>query len=253
MSTSALPSSRLAHSRHASRERDDNPFADQRSGNDSVLTFQSVPTLAGGPIYATVEPSRRKEAHKKLAALGFLLALFFTLNALWLFGSYVRLLPLRHRRVAVLTSSGAQHYTPQRINKLDIAVVDFDGGAIGTYFPSPLCSSYFITDDSQLAGAALLASANVLDATDNEPTFKVLDGSSTTPAAVQKLVFDGHYWGAVVANAGASDRFTAAAASDAAAATYDATSALEYIGLEVRYNTVRSLSPLSSPPHQQRC
>jgi hypothetical protein len=95
----------------------------------------------------------------------------------------------------------------------------------------------------RLPGAALLTSANILDATDNEPTFKVIDGSTTTPADVQKLVFDGHYWGAIVANAGASDRFTAAVASDAAAASYDASKALDYVGLEVRYNTA---SPLSS-------
>jgi hypothetical protein len=94
MSTSSV-SKRLPHSRHASRERDDNPFADPRSGtpSDSVLTFQTVPTLSQGPIYATVEPSRRNDAHKRIAVLGGLLAVFFFANALWLFGSYVRFFP----------------------------------------------------------------------------------------------------------------------------------------------------------------
>lgn len=74
----------------------------------------------------------------------------------------------------------------------------------------------------------------------NAPTFHVLDPSSISQDEVLDKVFDGTYWGAIVATAAATDRFEGALASDAAAQSYNASQALLYAGLEVRYATAWS-------------
>ncbi|GAA5916938.1 hypothetical protein JCM6882_003834 [Rhodosporidiobolus microsporus] len=191
MSTTPPLHKRLPHSRHASRER-----GDAAGPTESVLTFESAAPLAGGPIYANVDPLLKRKAHTKLLVLAVILLLVFFLNALWLWGSFFHL--------------------PARVNNLKVAVVDLDGGAVGT---------------------ALLAAVKVMSGQRGTPTFDILDAGSNSAAEVQRKVFDGEFWGAIYSTSGASERFTSAVASDAAASAYNASQAIVYTGLEVRYNT----------------
>ncbi|GAA5828018.1 hypothetical protein JCM11251_005693 [Rhodosporidiobolus azoricus] len=190
MSTTPPLHKRLPHSRHASRERDTGP-------SESVLTFQSAAPLAEGPIYANVDHLYKRKAHAKLLVLAVILLGVFFLNASWLFGSFFHL--------------------PARVSNLHVAVVDLDGGAIGS---------------------ALTTAAKALSGQRGTPSFDILDAGSNPAAEVQRKVFDGEYWGAIYATSGASDRFTSAVTSEAAASSYNASQALVYTGLEVRYNTV---------------
>ncbi|GAA6033668.1 hypothetical protein JCM8097_004374 [Rhodosporidiobolus ruineniae] len=192
MSTTPPLHKRLPHSRHASRERDAGPA-------ESILTFESTSALAGAPIYAAPgqEPAVKRAAHRKLAILGTILLFFFFLNALWLWGSFYQL--------------------PRKVHNLDIAIVDFDGGSIGS---------------------ALTTAAQAFDGPSNVPNFHIISGGSTSVADIIGKVKNGEYWAAIYANTGASDRFTSAIASESAASGYNASQALTYTGLEVRYNTV---------------
>ncbi|GAA5877745.1 hypothetical protein JCM8547_001526 [Rhodosporidiobolus lusitaniae] len=194
---STTPTKRLPHSRHASRERPAGPA-------DSVLTFESSAPLTGSPIYATVEPGLKRRTHKKLAILGLLLLVFFFLNAAWLWGSY--------------------YQEPRKLHNLQVAVVDFDGGAVGS---------------------ALMSAIKPFDKKPLSPSYLVVDGASSSPADIQARVHKGEFWAAIYATSGASDRFNSAVANDGAAGSYNATNAIEYTGLQVRYNDVwgRYLQP----------
>ncbi|GAA5822502.1 hypothetical protein JCM3770_002439 [Rhodotorula araucariae] len=135
-------------------------------------------------------------ALKKLTlASGLQIVVFFCV-ALWLFGA--------------LYDSADNAY------RLGVAVVDFDGGAVGS---------------------ALLSAVAAVNGRKNLPTFYVLDASSISPDDVLDQVFDGTYWGSIVAMSGASERFEAALSSTSAAQSYNASQALQYSGLEVRYTT----------------
>jgi len=102
---------------------------------------------------------------------------------------------------------------------------------------SPLPS---LTRTFPRAGTALLSAVDAVNGQKDYPTFHILAANSTSPAEVLHKVWDGRYWGSIVATSGASSRFDTAVASAAAASTYDATQALEYSGLEVRYTTAWS-------------
>lgn len=55
------------------------------------------------------------------------------------------------------------------------------------------------------------------------------------------MVFHGTAWGTIYASVGASSAFQQALASESLAATYNASAAWVYAGLEVRYITVREI------------
>ncbi|GAA6005745.1 uncharacterized protein JCM10292_004619 [Rhodotorula paludigena] len=120
---------------------------------------------------------------------------------------------------AALWLYGSLWHNSTRTHNLGVAVVDFDSASVGS---------------------ALLAAVQTVNGRPNAPTFHVLDASSVSQDEVLDKVFDGTYWGAIVATASATDRFEGALASDAAAQSYNASQALLYAGLEVRYATAWS-------------
>ncbi|KPV73272.1 uncharacterized protein RHOBADRAFT_55040 [Rhodotorula graminis WP1] len=114
---------------------------------------------------------------------------------------------------------GSLYENSHHVHKFGVVVVDFDGGSVGN---------------------ALLGAVNAVNGQDSLPTFHILAANSTSRDEVLHKVWQGRYWGSIIATEGASSRFEAAVASADAASTYDAAQALEYSGLEVRYTTAWS-------------
>lgn len=77
------------------------------------------------------------------------------------------------------------------------------------------------------------------------PHFDVRDASTTSPEAIQHLVWKGDAWGAIYASPNASQALSAALESEDVAASYDGSAALSFTGLEVRYTTVSLSKSLS--------
>ncbi|CDR46497.1 hypothetical protein NBRC10512_001631 [Rhodotorula toruloides] len=127
--------------------------------------------------------------------------------------------------ITALWMYGALYHTAEHAHNLSVLVVDFDGGSVG---------------------AALLAAVRSVNGQKTLPTFVVANASSITRDEALHRVFDGEYWGAVFATAGATSRFEAALAGGGAAAGYNASQAFEYSGLEVRYPTAWSAVVLSA-------
>ncbi|TNY22026.1 hypothetical protein DMC30DRAFT_445625 [Rhodotorula diobovata] len=164
------------------------------SRRKSVSESAHAPAPAAMPAFNPVAV-----ALKKLTMAGVLFIVVFFCVALWLFGSL--------------------YETADHTYKLSVAIVDFDGGPVGS---------------------ALLSAVNAVNGQRTFPTFHVLAANSTSPNDVLRSVFEGQYWGSIVATEGASSRFEAAIASADAATSYDASQALQYSGLEVRYATAWS-------------
>ncbi|GAA5884014.1 hypothetical protein JCM1840_003502, partial [Sporobolomyces johnsonii] len=104
----------------------------------------------------------------------------------------------------------------QHAHRLRVLIVDFDGGSVGS---------------------ALVSAVDAVNGQKTWPTFVIASASATTPEDVQHKVWDGDYWGAIYATAGATSRFSSALANNTEATSYDASQALMYVGLEQRYNT----------------
>ena len=109
--------------------------------------------------------------------------------------------------------------------KTQVAVVDFDGGAIG---------------------AAMLQTIASVNGQAQYPTFITLNASSTTADAVRQSVYDGDYWAAVIATQGATSRFQMAIvrrrqapradpSQAGQASSYDPTNAIVYYTLSARF------------------
>jgi len=94
-----------------------------------------------------------------------------------------------------------------------VALVDFDGGAFGQ---------------------SLFQAAASLNQTYGYPTYTVIDSTSTSPEAIQDLVYQGKYWAAIYAVDGATQRFNSTIESGV---PYDASQTYAYITLEARYYT----------------
>lgn len=73
--------------------------------------------------------------------------------------------------------------------KTEVAVVDFDGGAVGQ---------------------AMLQTISSVNGQAQYPTFITIDANTTTADAVRQSVFDGDYWAAVIATSGATTRLQSA-------------------------------------------
>jgi hypothetical protein len=132
-----------------------------------------------------------------------------------------------------------QYHLPDRVHRLDVLVVDFDGGSVGEksrgHQPSFMGAEILHT---WLPGTALLTAAGRITGPSTLPTYRVMKPESTTEADLIKMVHRGKAWGAIWANEGATRRFLDAVASQDAASAYVPANALSYTGLEVRYNTV---------------
>ncbi|KAL8280334.1 hypothetical protein RQP46_007251 [Phenoliferia psychrophenolica] len=96
------------------------------------------------------------------------------------------------------------------------------------------------------ASAALLEAVTRTTGAATSPTYLVHSSNSTSPEHFLSKVYAGEYWGAIWATEGASARFQDAVASAGFAVSYNASAALCYTGLEVRYNSVWITFVLSS-------
>lgn len=130
-----------------------------------------------------------------------------------------------------------QYNQSQRVSRLKVLIVDFDGGPVGASPLSSLCLGRQLT--TWRTGAALLEAVSTLDGSPSSPSFVVLPANSSSAKLVQDRVFEGKAWGAMYATADASSRFEAAILDESLAGTYVAADAWVYTGLEVRYTTVR--------------
>ncbi|GAA5863472.1 hypothetical protein JCM8547_007254 [Rhodosporidiobolus lusitaniae] len=117
--------------------------------------------------------------------------------------------------ICALWLFGSLYKCSEKTHNLHIVVADFDGGSVGS---------------------ALLSAVSSTTGPSTAPTYVVLPASSTSPEDIQKKVFDGKYWGGVWAAEGATSRFEAAV--NGGGGSYNASEAIYYTGLEVRYNTV---------------
>ncbi|GAA5830151.1 hypothetical protein JCM11251_006898 [Rhodosporidiobolus azoricus] len=127
--------------------------------------------------------------------------------------------------ICALWLFGSLYKSTEKTHRLHVIVADFDGGSVG---------------------ASLLSAVAAVNGHNTMPTFELVSASEISPEDLQHRVWEGKYWGGIYATAGATDRFQAAIASDAAATTYNASAAFVYTGLEVRYNSIWSGYVLSN-------
>ncbi|GAA5942863.1 hypothetical protein JCM1841_002619 [Sporobolomyces salmonicolor] len=118
--------------------------------------------------------------------------------------------------ICALHLFGMFYDNSQHAHRLKVLVVDFDGGSVGS---------------------ALVSAVSAVNGQKTWPTFVIAPASATNPEAVEHKVWDGDYWGAIYATAGATSRFSSALLNSTEAISYDASQALMYAGLEQRYNT----------------
>lgn len=111
---------------------------------------------------------------------------------------------------------GALYQQSNRVNALNVLVVDFDGGAIG----EAVSGAYQSMKSKQF------------------PTLEFQDPSSkyADPAAVKDAVCRGSYWGAMYIDADASSRLSSAVAGEAS--QYNPGDAVTYIYNQARYTSV---------------
>lgn len=107
---------------------------------------------------------------------------------------------------------GAFYLQENHTSRVHVPVVDFDGGALGQ---------------------ALIAAANSVSATKGHPTYFVLDPTSTSLEELIRDVFKGRYWTALVAQEGATERWTAA--TSGASTSYEPSEVFAHITLTARY------------------
>ncbi|KAI5481848.1 hypothetical protein MNV49_000125 [Pseudohyphozyma bogoriensis] len=114
---------------------------------------------------------------------------------------------------------GTVYRMREHTHQLHVAVADFDGSSVGT---------------------ALREATMALSGTMGYPTFDQLDVSEWTPESLAEAVFQGHYWGGMVASEGATDRYDTAIASSAGATAYNSSDAIYYVTMESNYYAIYS-------------
>jgi hypothetical protein len=100
----------------------------------------------------------------------------------------------------------------QYTKRAKVALVDFDGGAIGQ---------------------SVFAVASQVNQTFAFPTYEVIDPIQTSAEDLRHDVFTGKYWAAIYAAPGATDRWQAA--TNGSSAAYNASNTLFYITMTQRY------------------
>ncbi|KAG7529435.1 hypothetical protein FFLO_05663 [Filobasidium floriforme] len=161
-------------------------------------------TLQPRPDVPLPQHPLKKKAIQTLLAAGTLTMIVIWANVLWLFGSLYN----------------AHSY----VHRLEVLVVDFDGGLIGS---------------------ALTTSIQSIAARPGVPTFTFLSARETSLEQVRDKVWHGDVWAAVWANAGQTEAFnsyltTNASSTSGATPSYDPSAAYTYTGLQTRYFTVWS-------------
>lgn len=108
---------------------------------------------------------------------------------------------------------GAFYKQGNHTKRAHVPLVDFDGGAFGQ---------------------AMIASAASLNQTYQNPTYIIVDPSTTSPEQLRRDVFSGKYWTAIYTLPGASGRWTAATAGTSTTA-YDSTAVWAHVTFTARY------------------
>lgn len=109
---------------------------------------------------------------------------------------------------------GAFYDQSKYVKRGQVAVVDFDGGAMGQ---------------------SLLQAAAALNRTHGYPTYVVLDAATSSPGEVRHDVFAGKYWSALYASPGSTDRWQSAV--NGSSNIYDPQQTLSFITMAARYYT----------------
>jgi len=118
---------------------------------------------------------------------------------------------------------GVFHHQGEYTYRAKVALADFDGGDFGE---------------------ALRGSAAMNNGSYGYPTYVNIDATTSSMESVQKEVFKGTYWAAVVVHPGATDRFRNAV--NGTVGDYDASDVYSYYILDARYYTLYASSILST-------
>lgn len=109
---------------------------------------------------------------------------------------------------------GSAYHDSYRISSMNVLFVDYDQGVIG----ESVAAAY-----SQMQG-------------DSFPTLRQHPPSEyPSQYSIRQAVCEGHFWGAIYANPGASSRLSSALSSPDVAQTYDSSQALTYVWNGVKY------------------